>query len=141
MSPEHAVAPPRRGLFSCDYFKRHLVIVAIDEAHCKVAMVECSRLECMCSLLGAIRGTDFSRSFSKLGGLCALTTASFLALTAIAPQNVEATLMNSLHMSNAVIVRQPLDRPNIHLSASRGFGVKVSIYKNMMYSNVYYIFL
>ena len=34
MSPEHAVAPPWRGLFCCDYFKRHLAVVAIDEAHC-----------------------------------------------------------------------------------------------------------
>ena len=85
-------------------------------------------------LLGAIRGTDFRRSFSKLGGLRALTNAPFMALTATAPPNVEAALMNSLHMSNAVIMRQPLDRPNIYLSASRGFGIKVSIYKSMTYS-------
>ena len=60
-----------------------------------------------------------------------------MALTATAPPNVEATLTNSLHISNAVVVRQPLDRPNIYLSASRGFDVKVSIYKDMTYSNVY----
>ena len=39
-------------------------------------------------LLGAIRGTDFRWSFSKLGGLRALTNAPFMALTATAPPNV-----------------------------------------------------
>ena len=34
MSSEHAVAPPWRGLFCCDYYKHHLVVVAIDEDHC-----------------------------------------------------------------------------------------------------------
>ena len=47
MSPEHAVTPPWRRLFGSEYYKRHLAVVAIDEAHCivdwwgKTCMLEC----------------------------------------------------------------------------------------------------
>ena len=34
MSPEVATTAPWRGLFTTDYYKRHLVLVAVDEAHC-----------------------------------------------------------------------------------------------------------
>lgn len=36
MSPESAVNPPWRALFTADYVKRNLALVAIDEAHCIV---------------------------------------------------------------------------------------------------------
>ena len=34
MSPEYAVTPPWRGLFGSPFFRRHLAVIAIDEAHC-----------------------------------------------------------------------------------------------------------
>ena len=34
MSPEAAVTPPWRSLFSSVVFKNNLALVAIDEAHC-----------------------------------------------------------------------------------------------------------
>lgn len=36
MSPENAISPPWRGVFSSGYVKEHLALVAIDEAHCIV---------------------------------------------------------------------------------------------------------
>ena len=34
MSPEIAVRPPWRNIFSTPFFKEHLTLVAVDEAHC-----------------------------------------------------------------------------------------------------------
>lgn len=34
MSPEHAVTPPWRGIFGSPFFRRHLAVIAVDEAHC-----------------------------------------------------------------------------------------------------------
>ena len=68
-------------------------------------------------LLGIARVADFWQSFSKLGGLHALTNPPFMALIATAPSHVEAELISSLHVCNPVVVRQPLDRPNIYFSA------------------------
>ena len=34
MSPEVATTPPWRNLFSTSYYREHLVVVAVDEAHC-----------------------------------------------------------------------------------------------------------
>lgn len=34
MSPEVATAPPWRKVFSSEYLKKHLFMIAIDEAHC-----------------------------------------------------------------------------------------------------------
>ena len=79
-------------------------------------------------LLFTTRGADFRRAFSKLGGLRAVTNLPFMALIATAPPHVEAELISSLHMHDPVIVRQPLDRPNIYLSASRSVGMKVRTY-------------
>ncbi len=36
MSPETAICPPWRGVFTAEYVKKHLALVAIDEAHCIV---------------------------------------------------------------------------------------------------------
>lgn len=61
------------------------------------------------------RGNDFQTAFSKLGGLCALTSAPFMALTASAPPHIEAHVSSSLHLNIPVVVTQLLDRPNIYL--------------------------
>lgn len=34
MSPEIAVQPPWRNIFQTPHFKKHLTLVAVDEAHC-----------------------------------------------------------------------------------------------------------
>ena len=34
MSPEAATTSPCREVFTADYVKKHLALVAIDEAHC-----------------------------------------------------------------------------------------------------------
>ena len=36
MSPETAIDPPWRTVFSAEYVKTHLALVALDEAHCIV---------------------------------------------------------------------------------------------------------
>ena len=72
------------------------------------------------------RGKDFRISFSHLGGLRALTSAPFLALTASAPADIEKHVIASLHLSNPVKVYQPLDRPNIFLSSKKSTGLAVS---------------
>ena len=77
---------------------------------------------CICALLLICpRGSGFRESFSRLGGLLALSKAP---LTASAPPHVEAEILSSLHMHDPVFVSQPLNRPNIyiHASASRSVG-------------------
>ena len=78
-------------------------------------------------LIICLRGSDFRESFSRLGGLRALTKAPFMALTASAPPDVEAVILSSLHLHEPVLVSQPLDRANIYLSASRSVGLKVRV--------------
>ena len=34
MSPEKAVQSPWRNIFQTPYYKKHLTLVAVDEAHC-----------------------------------------------------------------------------------------------------------
>ena len=51
--------------------------------------------------------------FKQLGGLGALTTAPFMALTTSAPPSVEREVKESLELANCVMVTLPLDRPNI----------------------------
>ena len=82
---------------------------------------------CICALLLICpSGSGFRESFSRFGGLRALSKAPFMAPTASAPPHVEAETLSSLHMHDPVFVSQPLNRPNIYISASRSVGVKVS---------------
>ena len=61
-----------------------------------------------------------------IGGLRALTTAPFMALSASAPPHIEATIVDFLKLDNPVQVSKHLDRPNIYLSVSPINGLKVS---------------
>ena len=61
-----------------------------------------------------------------IGGLRALTTAPFMALSASALPEIEATIIDSLKLDNPVQVSKRLDRPNIYLSLSPMSGLKVS---------------
>ena len=44
------------------------------------------------------------KSFSRLGGLWVLTTAHFMALTASALPEIEATIISSLHLREPIVV-------------------------------------
>lgn len=64
------------------------------------------------------RGDDFRVSFKKLGGLRALTSVPFMALTATASPKSKSEIIESLNLEKPVIVTGLLNRPNIFLSAS-----------------------
>ena len=66
------------------------------------------------------RGKDFRKSFSRIGGLRALTTAPVISLTASA---VEQQLLESLSMH---FIKHALDRPNIFYSVSKKTSMTVS---------------
>ena len=103
----------------------------MDEAHCisewleLVLCVACPRsLCCMCL---SDRGQDFRKSFKMIGGLRALVSAPFMALSASAPPDVEAEVIESLDLKSPAIVSCDLNWPNIFFSASRKYNVAVSI--------------
>ena len=73
------------------------------------------------------RGRDFRTDFEKIGGLRALTSVPFMALTASAPPDVRATIIRSLHLNNPVYAEGSLDRPNIYMSANAIKGVNISV--------------
>ena len=65
-------------------------------------------------------------AFQKLGGLRALTTAPFMALTATASPETELLITESLHLNKPASISLPLNRPNIFFSASQIKGLTVS---------------
>lgn len=71
------------------------------------------------------RGSDFRQVFSRIGGLRALTSVTFMALTASAPPTIQAEICSLLHFYHPVVVTRPLDQANIYLSVSKSSGVKV----------------
>ena len=71
------------------------------------------------------RGSNFRSSFAELGGLRALTDVPFIALTALAPPEIDL-IVQSLHLRSPVIVSRTLDQPNIFFSMSKSFGLEVS---------------
>ena len=149
MPPEAAVHSPWRGIFSTPLFKKHLTLVAIDEAHCISEWLVASKNGLIPSLprffylqgwvqehyivyvhsdsLFHCRGRDFRTAFAKIGGLRALTQAPFMALTASAPPAIQETISKSLHLKDPTCVLQGLDRPNIYLSASAIKSLNVSL--------------
>ena len=65
-------------------------------------------------------------AFKKLGGLRALTSVPFMALTATASPKTQSDIMESLGLRKPVVVSGPLNRPNIFLSAGPMSGLCVS---------------
>ena len=59
-------------------------------------------------------GESSRTAFKRLGGLRALTVAPFMALSASAPSGVEQCVKESLELRDCVMVKVPLDRPNIN---------------------------
>ena len=79
------------------------------------------------------RGKDFRTSFEKIGSLRAFTDVPIMALTASAPADIQATIINSLHLENPVFVRGDVDRPNIFLSVSGIKSLSVSFGVNLVF--------
>ena len=73
-----------------------------------------SRRYCLLNSKINFSGQSCRPCFDKLGGLRALT---YMALTATAFKETQEAITKSLHVSNPVVVSQPLYHPNIYFSA------------------------
>ena len=69
------------------------------------------------------RGRDFRTAFTRIGGLRALTDAPFMALTALAPPNIESAIVETLQLKNAAVVSRQLDRSNIAACRCKSLNV------------------
>ena len=127
MSPENATTSPWKQLYKEEYFKQHLVLIAIDEAHCiqewSVTILSNFNLHITAN---CYRGQDFRKAFSHIGDIRALTHAPVMSLTASAPPSIESDVLKSLHMTNPVMIKHGLDRPNIFYSVAKKAGINVS---------------
>ena len=138
MSPETATQAPWRNIYQTSYFKEHLVLVAVDEAHCIPEWYTCwchfdldyNNVSC--------RGPDFRTSFKKIGGLRALAGVPFMALSASAPPPVAEAIEKSLVLKSPVHIENSLDRLNIFFSVSKSKGLAVSNHLFMHAINLYY---
>jgi superfamily II DNA helicase RecQ len=72
------------------------------------------------------RGKEFRTAFSKLGRLRALTNVPFMALTATANEEMQASIEESLNMTEPVVISRSVDRPNVYYSASTIKSIDVS---------------
>ena len=128
MSPETATTRPWRNLFAERYYRSHLVVLAVDEAHCVYEWLVCIRIYTIgCYSDFFYRGSDFRKSFAGIGDLRALTNAPVMTLTASAPPYVEAELVKSLHLHKPVYVKQPLDRLNTFYTVYRKTSMLVRV--------------
>ena len=130
MSPEVVVAAKWRDVFTDPYVKQHLVLVAVDEAHCihewLVPIDKGNDNSCVITTW-IFRGAEFRKAFKCIGELRALVDVPFMALTASAPPIVESDIIRTLHLTSHVTVSCSLDRPNIYLSASPVCMLNVSM--------------
>ena len=128
MSLECAVKPAWCGIFTTPHGKKNIVVVAVDEAHCiedwLVAFIHA--LRGIAYNIISLRGKDFRTVFSKIGGLRAVTSVPFMALTATASSTTQKLISQLLHLENPVVVSCSLNRPNICFSASSMKGYNVS---------------
>ncbi|KAF8242679.1 hypothetical protein K440DRAFT_510302, partial [Wilcoxina mikolae CBS 423.85] len=91
-------------------FRRGLKAVVIDEAHCVHAW----------GGIAVNRNAPFRKEYANIGGLRAFLPASvpFLAMSATLPRRSLQYIHQSLGLSkNTVLIKMPLDRPNIFLCA------------------------
>ena len=65
------------------------------------------------------KGRDFQTAFTRIGEYKSLTDAPFMALTALAPSNIESAIAETRQLQNAAVMSHQLDRPNIYLSLSK----------------------
>jgi ATP-dependent DNA helicase RecQ len=99
------VSPERlRGSDFVEALQGTLALLAIDEAHCISQW-----------------GHDFRPDYARLGAVRAqLGPARTVALTATASPEVQADIVTTLGMPEAVRFVAGFDRPNLHLGASEG---------------------
>ena len=129
MSPETAISEPWRRSFT----ERRIVLVAVDEAHCILEwFVDWNENQTL--IIIYITGEKFRTAFKQLGGLRALTTAPFMALTASAPPDAERQVKQLLEFQNCVVVSLPLDRPNIFMSLKKKTSFQGSYFMVLSYS-------
>ena len=127
MSPEIAVQPPWRNVFCTPFFKKHLTLVAVDEAHCIPEWLGLLAIGCIVLVMYAqYRGSEFRTSFTRIGGLRALADVPFMALSASAPPSIAKVIEDSLQLKSPVHIAHNLDRPNIFLSCTKSRGLTVS---------------
>ena len=101
MSPETATTHPWCKMFSNNYVKKHLVLIAVDEAHCISDWSVKGQFLVACEYMNMFvyRGCKFRPSFEKIGGLRALTNAPVMALRASASGGIQHAIVSSLHLS------------------------------------------
>ena len=127
MSPEVAISSSCHSLFSKTRIKKNLALVAIDEVHCVLDWLLTLVYNIAIIIeMSFYRGKDFRTAFSKLGGLRALTNAPFMALTATANEEMQASIEESLNMAEPVVISRSVDRPNVYYSASTIKSIDVS---------------
>ena len=96
------------------------MVVTVDEEHC----IEDWLVAFVHALPG--RALYLRTAFSKIGGLRAVTSVPFMALTATASSTTQKLISQSLHLEIPVVVSCSLNRPNIYFSASSMKGYNVS---------------
>ena len=79
-------------------------------------------------LLTHFRGPEFRKAFKRIGGLRALTKVPFMCLTASAPPAIEAEILESVGLHDPVVIRQPINRPNIFYVILKKSGLSVSYF-------------
>ena len=126
MSPEVGVQCPWRNIFQTTVFKKHLALLAVDEAHCIPEWYYFVNVF-LVAYLQCVGGQIFEQHLEVLGGLRALVDVPFMALSASAPPDITREIIASLHLNSPVYVSHNLDRPNIFLSHSKSKGLAVSI--------------
>ena len=97
VTPESATQPDMLEKFSKMKSQGTLTYFVIDECHCI-----------------DMWGYDFRPAYANLGNLSSLK-CQIVALTATCTARTEQVIIKSLNLSNATIVRQTCDRPNITL--------------------------
>ena len=94
-------------------------VCRLDESHCIADWLVILVCAHVCDsyfiilCMPILRGKDFRTSFSRIGGLQALTRAPIISLTASAPPAIEEQLLESLSMHSPTFIKYTLDRPNI----------------------------
>ncbi|KAF9538177.1 hypothetical protein EC957_007111, partial [Mortierella hygrophila] len=86
------------ALWDMDNWKKRLMAIVIDEAHCINTW-----------------GKDFRQDYDRIGDLRArvLPTVAFIAVSATLPEEVLGDVEKSLHFRNVKIINVGNDRPNI----------------------------
>ena len=129
MPPEIATTGPWRSIFASTYMHQHLVLVAVDEAHCIREWLVDSIVRIYFFTREVCKGWVFCFQgliFHNLGNLRALTKAPFMALTATALPAIMQEITTSLLLRQPVTVQLGLNCPNIHLSVGKKWSVSVS---------------